>query len=194
MGGPEGRIGINETKYFGNTKITAIAEPKKTVIAGETAEHEATHAVTAIKNGTSVRMATNIAGDGYLGATFLSRPDAVAAAAPHAVGHRGTGHDVSIVHAIGNHGAFSAARTIVAMNHDNISAVAALIEEKGTVSGGEIEATMDAVDKKEEKVTIVVEDITAGKRKQEKVIASKGVVVFKSEWLGNHISSEKKAA
>ena len=64
---------------------------------GGTARHEARHAVAAEANGTRVVFASIIPGPGYLGITQLSAFDAIAAAAPHAHGDSGTGHDVSII-------------------------------------------------------------------------------------------------
>src|SRR5690349_20517754 len=56
-----------------------------------TARHEAKHVVAAMETGTSVSKVTIIPGEGYLGLTVLSSPNAIAALAPHSTGESGTG-------------------------------------------------------------------------------------------------------
>jgi hypothetical protein len=116
---------------------------------GSTARHEARHAVAAIANGTGVVYATIIPGPGYRGLTQLSGFDAVAAAAPHAHGDDGTGHDVSIIeragHSVGAAG--SAAKSILAERHEHVEAVASALQTEGSLSGSRIREIMSDIDK-----------------------------------------------
>ncbi len=192
MPGPEVRIGINETQYLGKIKVTAEVEKKEKVIPSSVARHEAKHAVAAEFNGTRVISATIIPGPGYLGLTRLSRPDAIAAAAPHATGSSGTSHDMRIVGLMGHDAAAvsSAARAIIDKNHEQVEAVATILEEKGTVTGSEIQYAIRDAEKKEDRVKIIVENLEDGDRTTETATATKGIVVFRSEWVKRHTRRE----
>lgn len=138
----------NTPTFHEGFKITAILPDIKPKTApGGTSIHEAKHVVAAKENGTEVQSATIIAGDGYLGLTVLSRPDAVAAMAPHATGEGGTGHDVYVAGLIGNAGAAeSAARGIINSNMDKVMAVASVLEEKGTIGSSDIDKAIREVE------------------------------------------------
>jgi hypothetical protein len=191
MRSPEGAVSINQTKYIDRFRVTV--EPltaKKKTVGGSVATHEARHAVAAVANGTEVRSATIVPGPGYLGLTELSRPDPISAAAPHATGSNGTGHDVFIIGLMGYDvsTASNVARGIIANNHKEVAAVAALLEEKRTVTGHEIQETMKNVSKKEERVMVIVEDADVGKIHIEEVQATKGVVVFDKKWVKEDVA------
>jgi len=85
------------------------------------------------------------------------------------------GYDVSAVP--------NAARGIIANSHEEVAAVAALLEEKQTVNGYEIYETIKKVSKKEERVRVTVEDTDVGKQHVEEVQSTKGVVVFDEKWV-----------
>jgi len=135
--------------------------------------------------GTWVRKATRIPGPGYLGLTELSRPDPIAAAGPHATGSHGTAHDVFIIGFMGHdvHSASSIARNIIENNIEKIEAVGSLIEEKQTVTGNEIQEAMNSVDRKEEKVKVIIKSQDGGEQQTEELASQKGVVVFRREWI-----------
>ncbi|HVF68958.1 MAG TPA: hypothetical protein VNA13_00150, partial [Xanthomonadales bacterium] len=141
-------ISPTETKYLkSGTRISAyFAEKKQLKTPSDTAQHEAKHAVVAILTNTGVESATIIPGPGYLGLTKLSGFNAAAAAAD-ADGHGGTGHDLFIISASGHDvgSARSVARSVISSNRDEAEATASLIEERGIVSGIEIDQTIKEV-------------------------------------------------
>ncbi len=132
---------------------------------GAAATHETRHAVVAIKNGTGVVFATIIPGPGYSGLTQIRAPDAVATAAPHAHGDGGTGHDVLMIvlsgHDLG--AAMNAARSALSGMDKQVHAVAAELEERGTLMGADIERIMKLVENGQE----IVIEITSPKGKKE---------------------------
>lgn len=67
--------------------------------------------------------------------------------AAHAMGCDGTGHDVAVVGWMGHDtgSAASAARSLLISREDEIHAVAAEIETKGTISGHEANEAMEKV-------------------------------------------------
>lgn len=140
-------INKGEATFYEGYKITSIMPEAKPpiVLQGKTV-HEAKHVVAAELNGTAVQSATIIAGVGYEGLTILSKPDAVAALAPHATGESGTGHDVMIAELIGSAGAESAARGIINSNMDKVMAVAEVLEEKRTIGSTDIKKAIKEVD------------------------------------------------
>ena len=136
------RIEAGRTQFIGTAKLNLEIshQPEIEIIPGRTATHEAMHVIGAKKNRTGVESATIVAGDGYLGLTILSKPDAVAAMAPHSMGAGGTGHDVFIAGHIGNAGAAeSAARGIIRSNMDEVHAVAVALEKKKTITSADID-------------------------------------------------------
>jgi len=112
MSSPEARIGVQFIEGF---KVTVKPVESTKIIPGSVANHEAKHIVAAITNGTGVKKATIVPGEGCLGLTELTRPDAIAAAAPHATGCDGTGHDVFIIGLMGHdvNAVSNAAREII---------------------------------------------------------------------------------
>lgn len=115
--------------------------------ASATALHEARHAVTAERNGTSVLYATVVPGNGSLGLTALSSFDATAAAAPHAYGDGGTSADVLMIQEAGHsvESAGAAARSILASREAQlmVDAVATALDRHGTVGGNDIRGIME---------------------------------------------------
>ncbi len=132
---------------------------------GDTAEHEAKHAVVAEKNGTSVETVTIIPGPGYYGLTRLARPDPVAAAAAHADGHSGTSHDVFIIGLMGAGvgSAMGAAAGILGTSREEVEEVAARLEDKKSMGGHEVREAM--ADAKKGKEVVVFMRSPDGKRK-----------------------------
>ena len=121
----------------------------------EVPNHEADHVVVGVENGTPVVLATIVpnAANGSLGETHFSRPDAVAAAAPHARGRRGTGYDMHIVAALGvsESSAMATASRILSANQHKVDEVAAELAEKKTLNRWEILEAMDRADRRLEK-------------------------------------------
>jgi hypothetical protein len=124
---------------------------------GKTARHEARHIVAAELNGTRVLSASVIPGPGYLGITFLSGPDAAAAAAPDAHGDDGTGHDMRIVKQMGvsPEGARHAGKMLLKGKEEHVEAVATALDAAGTLSGSAIREVMRDIDEGDE-VTIKI--------------------------------------
>ena len=178
---------LNESTYVNGFHIHVEADKKPLITPGSTAVHEATHAVAAIANGTSVKKATIIPGPGYLGMTELSRFDAIAAAAPHADGCSGTGHDMHIVAMMGHDkgSAASAALGVVGQNRQEISAVASLLEEKKTISGSDIDHTIREVSQKkngQEKATIHIK-APDGSEQTLQAEAQNSTIMLPGEWI-----------
>lgn len=142
---------------FGWMATIKPRDPYKHVNPSRTSDHEAIHTVAAIKNNTHVIEASRIPGPGYLGFTELSNPDAIAAVAPHAFGHCGTGHDLNIVEIMGYdpHLLANTARKLLCGSEKEIHAVAALIEINGSISGFQAEEVMEQTENPEVDVEIV---------------------------------------
>jgi hypothetical protein len=188
MRSPEA-FGVNKIEYRGNVRVTTTAIQEQRVRAGSTAKHEARHAVAAVINGTRVRSVTIRPGPGYLGRTELANADPVAAAASYATGRDGgEGGDEMIVFLIGNKSSEATARGIILRNQEKVEAVASKIEEKETLSGGEVEAVMQQVDEQVENVIVTVENLDRGTRITEKTKAKKGIVVFDSTWIEDELA------
>lgn len=140
-------LGINETKWVAGFKISAEGQsttPKKKA-TNSTAKHEAMHVVAAINNGTSVESVTIIPGPGYSGLTELSRPDPVAALAPHANGADGTSFDVYIAGLMGHspESLGGVARGIIGAHQEEVEAVAVALEEERTLGSGGINKAIE---------------------------------------------------
>ena len=189
MRSPEAMISIDQTQYINNFRVSVKRdgpEPIHTPI-GNTAMHEAKHIVAAVHNGTHVRRATISPGPGYLGLTELSRPDAVAAAAPHATGCSGTGHDVHIVGAMGHDldSVSSIARSIIANNAEQVHAVASALEAKRTIGGYDVQEAMDGVRNKKkssEKATLFVK-APDGREQVASVSVHNDKIMLPGEWI-----------
>lgn len=123
----------------GSTVTVRIKNPLQRFRASETALHEIEHAFVGAKRGVGIEEVSVVPGPGYLGFTRFSRPDAVAAAAPHANGRDGTEHDMNIVEHLGadESSACSAARTILAGREKLIEQLAGFLEFKQSIDGGE---------------------------------------------------------
>lgn len=152
------RIPIGQEVHFGGTSIavtSSLLSKERNPNPTDTAQHEATHAVVARANDTGVDEASIIPGPGYLGITKLTRFDAVAAMAPHAMGHDGTGWDVHITQLQGHspNGAESVARRYAESEKEVIQEVAAHLDDKGTLSGSQIDEIRNDV-KRGERVTV----------------------------------------
>ncbi len=128
----------------GWTAQAEIDDPYENVEPGETADHEARHAVAGAEDGILPKLASRIPGPGYLGKTEFPLFSAAAAMAPDAHGCNGTGYDVALVRAMGQDpgAAAAAARSLLSGKEEIIHAVAALIEVKGTAYGHEISEAM----------------------------------------------------
>lgn len=171
---------VGETSHFGNTSIEVTSSLlSKTFTPTDTAEHEATHAVVAILNGTGVKSASVIPGPGYLGITELTGFDAVAAAAPHAMGHDGTGWDMTLVQAMGHDAGSVAnvARDIAGKSQEIIQEVASHLDNNGSLSGNRIHDIVQDV-QKGEKVKVTIHDADSGETTVEELRARDGILMF----------------
>lgn len=143
--------------YVNGFRVEAHALHRRKPTPSETAYHEAEHSVVAEKNGTFVKRATIVPGPGYGGLTEMTRPDPIAAAAPHAQGRSGTSYDVFIIGLMGVSvgSAASAAQSILRGNQEHVEAVASELEDKRTLSGEEIRQVMTDVEKGKEVVVFI---------------------------------------
>ena len=196
MRSPEIAIRMNVSQILENgIRVTAVKtkemkEPE--IIPGKTANHEARHAVAARRNGTGVESATIIPGPGYLGMTKLSKFDAIAAAAAHAHGDSGTGHDLSIIRASGisESAAINGARSTLSGAEKEVYAVASLLEKKGTLSGSEIDTAMVGSEKNETSMASIFINMPDGREEKRKVEASGETIMIPGEWVA--ISSKSQ--
>ena len=140
------RSGITEI-YSGWKAVVKPVNQVEKVITSSTSEHEAAHTVAAILTGSNVRRASRIPGPDYLGITELDGFNGVAFMAAHALGYGGTGYDRMVVVQMGHDPNLLAdvARGVLAGYEEEISAVASLIEARGTISGGEAQWAMESV-------------------------------------------------
>jgi hypothetical protein len=152
---------------------------------GNTALHEAKHALIAEKRGNTVKRVSIMPTADYNGVTELSRPDPVAAAGPHADGMSGTGWDVHIIRAMGTdeHTAGAAAKSILSGNEEEVYSIAQLLEERGAIGSGEVRSAMDEVHQpKREKVELRIID-PKGEEKTLNEESENGIVIFDSSLL-----------
>ncbi len=183
------RIEAGKPQYVGDLRVSLEAPaPLIKTNPGSTAIHEAKHVVAALKNGTGVEGATIVPGAGFLGLTRLSRPDAVAALAPHATGESGTGHDVFIASQMGAIGAESAARSIINSNMDEVMAVAVALEENKSLGSWDIDRAINKLSNPDPEFGILTVETPSGEQKKEKVeirdnIIMKPVIVFQAQKL-----------
>lgn len=194
MPSPEISIGAGRAEYIGNTRVSVVPKfehPRSShKPASSVATHEAEHAVVAIANGTPVESVTVIPGPGYNGLTKLSRPDPIAAVAPHANGRDGTNHDVFITQ-LGGHNveALSGiARNITDKKRPHIDEVARTLDAKGTLSGRDIKKVMRKVDKEKsepikKKADVFISRPDGTNKEISDIPYSGGIVIFPGEWV-----------
>lgn len=188
-------VPIKEAKYINGAKVTAteiaVKEP------GTTAHHEAVHGVVAKKTGANVVGMTIIPGPGYNGLTTLDRPNAIAAAAPHGIGHGGTGHDMRVAGILSDNPDRMAklGAKIAQQSHEEIIAVASELEDKKTLTDEDVESAMDRAQRQEKEVTITIKKPDGTTETIDKKKSEKGIVVFDSEWVSPKIPAgeEKKS-
>src|SRR5258708_5725222 len=134
-------IGITEI----SPDLTATVTPKfdfDNEYSDDTSDHEATHAWLALRTGTWVKGLTILPdfNQGYLGATFLTEGNAVAASGPAALGHRGVGHDLAIVVSMGHSttAAEASARSYMIGHEGEIHAIAVWAHKNKSLTGSQI--------------------------------------------------------
>lgn len=177
-------ISIKETNYVNGAKVT-VAPVESSVKPGRTAHHEATHGVVARKTGSEVVGMTIVPGPGYNGLTTLDRPNAIAAAAPHGIGHGGTGHDMRVAGILTRNPdrAAKLGAKIAKESTEEIHAVASALEEKKTLTTKDVAAAMDKAQRQEKEVTITIEKPDGTTETVEKQKSEKGIVVFDKSWV-----------
>ena len=137
-------VGAGITEFKGwKVKVVPI-RPHGGTRPGSTAIHEAQHIVPDPRN---VRMGSIIPDAGSLGRVEPYEPNPIQAAAPHAMGSSGTSHDLRVIEYGGFDvsAAISNAREVVSKLHDEVQAVASVLQEKGEISGLEAEWVMNEV-------------------------------------------------
>ncbi|MBI2621670.1 MAG: hypothetical protein HYW63_03455 [Candidatus Levybacteria bacterium] len=124
---------------------TETKDPYERVCISSVAFHEGVHAFLAIKRGVGVKQASRIPGPGYLGKTEPYDFDGVAAVGPAALGLEGCGHDLRLASYKGvNIGAAKATgRQMVSEDPRGLRRVSAVIEQKGSATGGELEEALN---------------------------------------------------
>jgi len=145
------RIGLGESGYTSNGAKVSVEIIDPLSISNNpsnTAIHESLHAVTA---GEKVKKVSIVPGLGYLGITELDSFDAAAAAAPHAFGMSGTGHDEVLVEysGVSISSADSSAKSKLQGKERHVMSVAGYLENKKTITGNQVKRVMDRVDKGE---------------------------------------------
>ena len=126
---------------------------------GDVEEHEAEHAVVAIKNGTVVHEASIIPEGNSLGHVSMGSEDLIAAATSH--GRAGNGHDRRIVEQRGQsfEGNGAIAHGVIRRNKKHVRAVATALGREGRLTGNAIQRIMQKVDQGEKiRVRVVTPD------------------------------------
>lgn len=154
------------------------------VIPNETDYHETEHSVAGIEDGIHIKKVTTIAGPGYLGLTEPASFSTVAAVAPHANGRGGTSHDLFVAEMMGADvdSAEKVARDIIAQKEDHIGAVARHLHVKRTLTGSEVEAIMDDVDKGD-KVDVVIKRPNGEVRRFPGLRTHESTIMIPDEWV-----------
>ncbi len=142
MGNERVRLGLRDKEEgisVGDTEVR-VRRKEGAVEAGyinHTAYHEACHALAALLVGVGLHKATDQPGDGYDGATWTGGYDRVVAAAAHAMGCRGTRHDMWTVRVMGDSptAATAAAFALLAGRVSEINAIATEIQSQRVASG-----------------------------------------------------------
>lgn len=143
-------VPFNRTTYLEDgSKVVAYRQKKqeRRRTPGTTARHEIRHAFVAEKrNPGSLRRASIVPGPGYLGITEISKMDPAAAAAAHAEGMSGTSWDMHIVRSMGEtpQSACATARAVMSGYEEEMDDLAAILEERKTMTGSEIRHEMGA--------------------------------------------------
>ena len=171
-------IKAGETTYIDNVLVSVQKQrPKSTPAYGTVARAEGAHAFLAHKLGIGVEIATIESGPGYLGMVKVAEANAIVAAAH--LGTPGDSHDRRVVRAMGadDEASSRTAQGMLASDPVGYDAVTALLEEKRSVDGHQInEAITEANERKE---TVIVTFITAeGKVFNRKQRARNGEVVI----------------
>jgi hypothetical protein len=183
-----GCIGINSTHFFADGSKASAQFVARQVFRrknpGETALHEAEHAVVAEANGTAVKRVTTVPGSGYLGLTELSRFDPLAAVAPHANGRNGTAHDLVMVSHAGadSHAATHAARHILREKRTHILEVAQTLEERRTIGRSEVLEAIDIAENGRE-VIIFIEKSNGSQKKISGIKTKDAHIPIRQEWF-----------
>ncbi len=142
---PEGQMRIEKVLADGRRMVVRRKRPPRMAHPGATAIHEAEHAVPGKDD---VIKATIKPGPGYSGATWFTRFNAAAAAAPHAHGRGGTGFDVEQIRRAGHSlgAAMSAGRAALSGKDEHVLEVAKALQEEETLSGNDIRRIIQEVD------------------------------------------------
>ena len=142
---------------------------------GDVEEHEAEHAVVAIRNGTGVEEASVIPDGDSLGHVRMRSFDPIAAATSK--GRAGNGHDRHLVESAGHsfESKGSTAHGIIAKNTEHVRAVASALRRERRLTGKRIQEIMNRVDEGEKmRIRIITPDgkeRTVTKRLQEKMLS-----------------------
>lgn len=133
--------GITEIDPGMIVNVEAI-NPYAGIEPSHTDYHEAAHAVAGEND---VQEVSNVAGPGYLGRTLLTRFNAIAFAAAHALGYGGTGHDLAVLRMMGYdpESVASDARRELAGREGEIHAVASELALNRTISGFRVKAAIE---------------------------------------------------
>ena len=150
-------VGTERVRGDGTVVRVEIEDKLDFTEPSDTAVHEAIHADVAEENGTATLEASIVPSGNARGFVRMSRADPIAAAAPHADGHRGTGHDMRLVSQSGmsETRACSVARRVMAGRRHKIHRLAGHLEYRKRLSGQEIRRARQKIEDGETvKVTI----------------------------------------
>ncbi len=175
------------TEYRNGFKLTTMVEkPHLTLLTpSDLEEHEAEHAVVAIRTGTGIKRArVKGSSDGSEGAVEPNWSDPIAAATSH--NRRGRWHDEAVVRASGMNpsSAIAAAKEYKSQNKKEILAVATLLHFKGDVSGHEVEDAMDHVNEPQKnKVVFQLVRPEGTELMQEDTVEEGEKIMFPGKWV-----------
>ena len=172
----EAVVGIGRKTWLQDGTRVEVTQIDGAEIADEldsTAEHEAFHVLAGFERGVGVIKATNVPGPGYGGYAQFTSFDSVVAAAPHAFGCDGTGHDLQQIEENGDSvsASLKVARALLSSKTRHMAAIATVIQNERVASGSQMK---EAKEKVEEGSTVQVEvTSTDGKRTTKRVFGVK---------------------
>jgi hypothetical protein len=136
-------------------------------------QHEAWHALAALLLGIGVEYLTNIPEGNTAGHTKVEKFHPIAAAAAHAMGCSGGGHDLKMIRMSGNNvnTALMGARTLLSGERRKMLAIATALDKKKTLGGNETLAIVKHVNAGVHENAMALVRIIApdGKESQKKV-------------------------
>lgn len=140
-------IQVNTTNYLpdGSSISASINEKPKGIKPSNTAKHEALHIVA---SNCDIIEATIIPDGDSLGKTIPRRMTAAGAAAAHAMGYDGTGHDMQVAAFLGytQASADALAHNALLGKQEEVEEIAIALEENGSIGQSHVDEALRRVD------------------------------------------------